>query len=188
MSLLRAFERNVERRMNGVPSVKIIPRYKLVAEEASIELQKEIKTAQVKVNPEEIRKLVADSQAALLMEEISRLRGVISDVQAQSLNLLTKFDQYKVVTEKLAEETGKMAAVRALCRQNGEKGIYVRDAQSVAKRWAAWKKLYEQGMTEGEIATRYGVTCATVKYAKKHGWMNKPYVRNPKMKGNHESK
>ena len=90
MSLLRAFERNVER---GGPSVKIIPRYKLVAEQAAIELQKEIKTAQVRVNPEEIRRMVAESQATLLMQEVARLRAVISDTQAQCINLLTNTTQ-----------------------------------------------------------------------------------------------
>ena len=169
MSLLRAFERNVER---GGPSVKIIPRYKLVAEQAAIELQKEIKTAQVRVNPEEIRRMVAESQATLLMQEVARLRAVISDTQAQCLNLLTKFEQYKEVTEKLAEETGKMAEVRSLSKRYGQRGIYVRDAKAVAKRWDAWRKLYEQGMSDGEIAARYGVAQETVLYARKKNWIS----------------
>jgi len=188
MSLLKAFERNVERRMSGVPIVKIVPRYKLVAEEATVELQKEIKTAQVKIDPDEIRRLVADSQAALLMEEVGRLRGIVSDVQSQSLNLLAKFDQYRVVTEKLAEETVKMAAVRSLCKEFGVKGTYIRDAQSVERRWAAWKQLHNQGMTAAQIANRYGVADETVKHAMKKNWIVTPYSRKPKTKGNHESK
>ena len=161
MSLLKAFERNMGR-SSGFRSVRIVPQNKPTM----------IGLPQVEVSPEAIREMVSDSQAVLLMDEVARLRGIISNTQAQMLNLLVKFDQYKTLTEKLAEETGKMAEVRSLCKQHGDKGIYVRDAKSVAKRWDGWRKLYEQGMTEGEIAVRYGVAHETVIYAKNKGWVN----------------
>lgn len=64
MSLLRAFEMNLERRMLGIPSVKIVPRYKFVAEEAAVELRRQIRTAQVKIDPAQIRRLAAQLQGA----------------------------------------------------------------------------------------------------------------------------
>lgn len=163
MSLLKAFERNVG--VSVGKSIRIVQKNS----PASIGLP------QIPVSREEISKMITDSQASILSDEVTRLRGIISDLQSQFLNLLTKFEQYKSLTTKLAEETGKMAEVRSLCKQHGKKGIYVRDAKSVAKRWAAWKQLYDQGMTEGEIASRYGVDLGTVAYAKSKSWVN---VRN----------
>jgi len=164
MSLLKAFERNIGR-------VSVVRPIRITAKSSPIP----IGIPQLPVNHEEVSKMIADSQASILADEVTRLRVIISDLQSQFLNLLTKFEQYKSLTTKLAEETGKMAEVRNLCKQHGKKGIYVRDAKSVAKRWAAWKQLYDQGMTEGEIAARYGVDLGTVAYAKSKSWVN---VRN----------
>jgi len=172
MSLLKAFERNVGRVSVGKP-------IRITAKSSPIP----IGIPQLPVNHEEVSKMIADSQASILADEVTRLRVIISDLQSQFLNLLTKFEQYKSLTTKLAEETGKMAEVRSLCKQHGKKGIYVRDAKSVAKRWAAWKQLYDQGMTEGEIASRYGVDLGTVAYAKSKSWVN---VRNRKQTTNNK--
>lgn len=173
MSLYQAFNRSVERNRCGIPSVRITPAYKIFAEEAAIELRKEIKIVTPSVaKPVEIKKLVAESHAALLSEEVLRLRGILSETQGQIEKLMGKFEEYREVTAKLAEEMGAMQAVRKVDKRIGAgRGKYLRDLRSVTHRWSEWRKLYFSGMNETQIANRYGVDRGTIAYAKSKNWV-----------------
>ena len=186
MSLYRAFNRTIEQKRAGIPSVRITPTYKLLADEAAVELRKEVAMATPSVvKPEEIRRLVTESQASLLMEEVGRLRGILSDTQAQMQNLMGKFSEYMDLTAKLAEEMGAMAKVREVnARINVGRGRYLRDLQSVTSRWEEWRKLFFSGMSESQIANRFGVDRQTVVHAKNKKWIPSytMSVDNPKQK------
>ena len=167
MGLLRAFERNVARGPQMVR--RTTPEYKLLASEALATVREQAAKASVRVNPLEIKRLLADSEASLVRDEIAHLRQSVANLEKMLLEAQQKFDEYRKVTERLAEEMRQMSLIRSL-KSRTPRGRYYRDARSVSVRWAEWGKLFSDGMSCAEIAARYGMDVASVRYAQARGW------------------
>lgn len=118
---------------------------------------------------EELKKLVEQSEVPLLRHEIDQLRGSLSTLT----NLVLKTEQdlasYRKVTEDLAKELAEHLKIRgATSTFVDAKGSerYFRDTTSVAKRWSEWGEMVKAGVPINEIARKWGVHHASVRYAR----------------------
>jgi hypothetical protein len=122
---------------------------------------------------EKIKTIVAGSEVSLLNEQIWQQHKTIMFLEERVSAFERMMHAYTKVTMDLAKEVRfqiNLAGMRTTPRKR-----YGRSATEVSKRWAEWKALDEAGMPPSQIANRYKVDKATIRYAKQKGWVNTPY-------------
>ena len=121
---------------------------------------------------EKIKKLVAQSEVSLLNEQIWQQHKTIMFLEERVTAFERMMQGYTKVTMELAKEMRVAVGVQGLTT---EKGRYGRAPEEVAKRWAEWKALEEGGLSTVQIARRWKVDRGTVDYAKRKGYVVRPY-------------
>lgn len=125
---------------------------------------------------DKIRKLIDKSELSLLAEQVWQQHKTILFLEERVTAFERLVASYANVTLDLAKELRAGVALQGLKTKNGK---YGRSAEEVAKRWAEWKKLEEQGMTPAQIARRWSVDRATVEYARAKGYECRPKTYVP---------
>jgi len=121
---------------------------------------------------DKIKKLVAQSEVSLLNEQIWQQHKTIMFLEERVTAFEKMMEGYTKVTMELAKEMRISSVVRASMT---DKGRYCKSPEAVARRWAEWKALEEKGMTTVQIAVRWKVDRGTVDYAKRKGYVVRPY-------------
>jgi len=125
---------------------------------------------------DKIKKLIAQSEVSLLQEQIWAQHKTIMFLEERVDAFERLLNGYTRVTMDLAKELRVGVGLQGMRTPSGK---YGRSAEEVAKRWAEWKKMEDEGMTPAQIARRWNVDRGTVEYAKAKGYSPKPKTYVP---------
>ncbi|NBS87658.1 MAG: hypothetical protein EBS60_06200 [Verrucomicrobia bacterium] len=120
---------------------------------------------------DKIRKLIDKSELSLLAEQVWQQHKTILFLEERVSAFERLIASYARVTMDLAKEVKVGVGIQGLKTKSGK---YGRSSEEVAKRWAEWRRLEEQGMTPAQVARRWGVDRGTVEYARSKGYTQKP--------------
>jgi hypothetical protein len=135
----------------------------------------------------EVKKLIEASEVPRLDERIDTLQRSLQYLENFVFKMAKDVSDHIKLVDKLSKEISskrklddmrKMATKEYLrIRKDGCVGYY-RDFTSVKNRWDRWKEAYQDGVPLGEIASQWGVSKATIKYAKDKKFIAEPHPRH----------
>jgi hypothetical protein len=172
MSLLKAFERNIDRgpqfevkSLRGVVSADLIREQATIARLESLEKKTERHTDITQVVTSRLNELEKRLEASI--KNFNTYADVSKGMHKYYVDLAVALalDPIKVVERECVTIPDELKY------QKGEKGKpHNRGADIVQRRWTIWKTQYETGMSISEIARAWECDHGSILYAKSKNW------------------